>query len=173
LQQSSDDEGGAIRYDSLTIMTTPIRIVFAALALLFASSCLGDEGAKSNKNQVSQAEAAELLINRNWMDLWPETETEKLNVFRFVPDMGGGVFQDRTLFKGVFELFTFRVEGEEIRFHLHHSKERVSSKFTIERVSGPKPFDLKLTIDGSPRGPNVYFGRSVENVTDLGLHPLQ
>lgn len=154
-------------------MTRHTRVILAGIAMLFLSSCQKDDGARDNQNQVSQADAAELLINRNWMDLWPETETEKLNVFRFVPSMGGGVFQDRTLFKGVFELFTFEVKGDELRFNLHHNKQRVSSKFRIERVDGPEPFDLKLTIDSSPRGPNVYFGRSAETVNDLGLHPLK
>ncbi len=154
-------------------MTRHTRIILAAIAILFISSCQKDDGDRDKKNQVSQAEAAELLINRNWMDLWPETETEKLMVFRFVPEMGGGVFQDRTLFKGIFELFTYEVKGGEIHFNLHYNKEKVSSKFRIERVDGPEPFDLKLTIDSSPRGPKVYYGRSVETVSDLGLHPLQ
>ena len=149
-----------------------IRIVVACATLLLAASC-ASETAKHPSDILPEAEAAELLINRNWMDLWPESETEKLNVFRFVPSMGGGVFQDRTLFKGSFELFTFQVQEGAIRFDLHHTKQKVSSSFRIERVDGPKPFDLKLTIESSPRGPDIYFGRSEEIVTDLGLDPLQ
>ena len=157
----------------LATMTRHTRIILAAITFLFIASCQNGDGKEDKNNQVSEAEAADLLINRNWMDLWPETETEKLNVFRFVPSMGGGVFQDRTLFKGIFELFTFEVKGDELRFNLHYNKEKVSSKFRIERVDGPEPFDLKLTIESSPRGPNVYFGRSAETTSDLGLHPLK
>jgi hypothetical protein len=72
--------------------------------------------------------------------------------------MGGGVFQDRTLFKGTFELFSFKVDGDRLRFVLHETKQEVTSPFAIERVDGPAPFDLKLTIPGDPRGPGVYFG---------------
>lgn len=154
-------------------MPHPIRICFAALLVFSIAACGSDRPSSSDGTTVSNEEAADLLINRNWMDLWPESETEKLNVFRFVPSMGGGVFQDRTLFKGTFELFTFAVKGDVITFNLHHTKEKVPAQFRIERVTGPEPFDLRLTIDSSPRGPSVYFGRSSETATDLGLHPLQ
>ena len=36
---------------------------------------------------------------------------------------------------------------------------------SIERVDGPEPFDLKLTLDRSPRGPRVYYGRSAEGAS--------
>ena len=153
-------------------MTMNIRTLLACTTLLLLASC-SSETANHRSIALPEAEAGQLLINRNWMDLRPESETEKLSVFRFVPSMGGGVFQDRTLFEGSFELFTFQAQEGQIRFDLHHTKQKVSSSFRIERVHGPKPFDLKLTIESSPRGPDVYFGRSEEMVTDLGLHPLQ
>jgi hypothetical protein len=81
--------------------------------------------------------------------------------------MGGGVFQDRTLFAGAFELFTFRVDGDTIVFDLHHTHDKVRAAFRIERVDGPAPFDLRLTLDPSPRGPAVYYGRSAETAAEL------
>ena len=83
----------------------------------------------------------------------PETMTDRLHVYRFVPSMGGGVFQDRTLFKGIFELFSFTATGDAITFTLHETHDKVTSAYTIEKVSGPEPFDLKLTIADDPRGP--------------------
>jgi hypothetical protein len=80
--------------------------------------------------------------------------------------MGGGVFQDRTLYKGSFELFSFAVEGDRIRFALHETKQDVTSAFQIERVDGPAPFDLKLTIPDDPRGPKTYFGMRGETDRD-------
>src|SRR4051794_2799606 len=109
-------------------------------------------------NDVSDEEARKLLIDRNWIDRMPENHTDKLHVYRFVPTMGGGVFQDRTLFKGTFELFTFETKADELRFNLPETGQKVVSKFRIETVDGPKPFDLKLTIPADPRGPQVYFG---------------
>ncbi|HEY4181973.1 MAG TPA: hypothetical protein VGM90_34255 [Kofleriaceae bacterium] len=135
-----------------------------ALLLLVASLAACSSPTTSSK--VSPAESRALLIDRNWLDRMPETERDKLHVYRFVPSMGGGVFQDRTLYKGVFELFSFKVDGDHINFDLHETHTKISSAFTIERVDGPKPFDLKLTIPDDPRGPKVYFGMRAETDRD-------
>ena len=137
-------------------MRTALLLVVASLAACSSPS----------STKMSPAESRSLLIDRNWLDRMPETERDKLHVYRFVPSMGGGVFQDRTLYKGVFELFSFKVNGDQIDFNLHETHDKVSSKFIIERVDGPKPFDLKLTIPDDPRGPKVYFGMKSETDRD-------
>lgn len=157
----------------VSIMKRSTQVLLALTLGLLIASCQKDASEQPDKHELADAEAEQMLINRNWMDLWPASESEKLNVFRFVPTMGGGVFQDRTLFQGTFELFTYRVDEGEIRFHLHHKDQRVTTKFRIENVDGPRPFDLKLTLGDSPRGPNVYYGRRAESVNDLGMHPLE
>lgn len=124
------------------------------LPLVLVAACSSDAPSRA----LPAKEAQKLLVDRNWIDRMPETEKDKLFVYRFVPSMGGGVFQDRTIFKGTFELFMFESTDHEIRFVLPETKERVTSKFTIENVDGPKPFDLKLTIPDDPRGPKVYYG---------------
>lgn len=116
----------------------------------------------SKSNDIPDDEARRLLLDRNWIDRMPETERDRLHVYRFVPSMGGGVFQDRTIFKGTFELFMFEATDGEIRFVLPETKEKVTSKFVIEKVDGPAPFDLKLTIPDDPRGPKVYYGMRSE-----------
>jgi hypothetical protein len=117
-------------------------------------------------NEVSNDEARKLLLDRNWLDRMPETERDKLHVYRFVPSMGGGVFQDRTLYKGTFELFRFETSSDEIRFDLPETHQKVVSKFRIEKVDGPKPFDLRLIIDADPRGPQIYYGMRSETDRD-------
>ncbi len=139
-------------------MRSMLVLVLAALAACSSSS--------SSSRQVSADEAKNLLLDRNWLDRMPETERDRLHVYRFVPSMGGGVFQDRTLFKGTFELFSFRVKDGAIQFTLHETHDEVTSPFTIEAVDGPKPFDLKLTIPGDPRGPKVYYGVRAETDRD-------
>lgn len=136
----------------------------ALLAILFATACSSSEAPSSRI--VSAKEAKTLLIDRNWIDRMPETERDKLYVYRFVPSMGGGVYQDRTIFKGTFELFMFEATDGEIRFVLPETKEKVTSKYVIEKVDGPPPFDLKLTIPDDPRGPKVYFGMRSETDRD-------
>lgn len=135
------------------------------MKLLIAAALLA--GACSSRSDgVPADEARALLIDRNWLDRMPETDRDRLHVYRFVPSMGGGVFQDRTLYKGTFELFSFRVEGDQIQFALHETRQDVTSRFAIERVDGPAPFDLKLTIDDDPRGPRTYYGIRAETDRD-------
>jgi hypothetical protein len=132
-------------------------LLIAALAACSSSS---------KSNDVPDDEARRLLLDRNWIDRMPETERDRLHVYRFVPSMGGGVFQDRTIFKGTFELFMFETAADEIRFNLPETKQKVVSKFRIEKVDGPEPFDLKLTIPADPRGPQVYYGIRAETDRD-------
>ncbi len=139
-------------------MRTILGIVFCAA--LAACSTSG------KPHELSRKEQQNLLLDRNWMDRMPETDRDRLFVYRFVPSMGGGVFQDRTLFKGTFELFMFETSDGEIRFVLPETKQKVTSKFTIEKVDGPAPFDLKLTITDDPRGPHVYYGMRSETDRD-------
>jgi hypothetical protein len=145
---------------------------YGLLAFLFCTfaACSSSE---PPSRAVSSKEAKTLLIDRNWIDRMPETERDKLYVYRFVPTMGGGVFQDRTLFKGTFELFMFEATDGEIKFVLPETNEKVTSKFTIENVDGPKPFDLKLTITDDPRGPHVYYGMRSETDKDGRLLDLR
>jgi hypothetical protein len=134
-----------------------ISVVWAAALLSSVVAC-----GSSPSPRIADEDAAKLLINRNWIDRMPETHSDRLHVFRFVPGMGGGVFQDRTLFKGEFELFVFRVHGSQLEFLFPDNGDRVRSHYTIEKVEGPAPFDLKLTLDATPRGPRVYYGIKAE-----------
>lgn len=138
-----------------------------ALVLVAVAACTSHPRDRA----VTGDQARQLLIDRNWIDRMPQTERDRLHVYRFVPNMGGGVFQDRTIFKGTFELFMFETTDKEIRFVLPETHERVTSAYRIEAVDGPKPFDLKLTIDGDPRGPKTYFGIRAE--TDRDGHLLE
>ena len=127
-----------------------------AVTLALAAGCHRHEAQRG----VSPDEARQLLINRNWIDRLPQKVDDKLHVFRFVPSMGGGVFQDRTIFAGTFELFQFRQDGRTIDFDLLHTGRRHMSRFTIEPIAPRKKgdVDLKLTLEDSPRGPSIFYG---------------
>ena len=141
-------------------MAQPSTLVTAlALALAGIAGCSSSHRSGS---QLSGEDARAALIDRNWIDVMPARHEDRLHVYRFVPSMGGGVYQDRTLFKGNFELFTFEASSETLRFVFPHTRERVTSRYTIEPVAGRSPFDLKLTITDDPRGPGVYFGTRAE-----------
>src|SRR3954470_11529441 len=136
-----------------------------AVLLALVTACSSGASHKTS-HDLPDGEARKLLIDRNWIEHMPSTERDRFHVYRFVPSMGGGVFQDRTIFKGTFELFQFETAADEIRFNLLETHDKVVSKFRIEEVDGPEPFDLKLTIAADPRGPQVYYGMRAETDTD-------
>ena len=109
-------------------------------------------------------------------DRRPETERDRLHVYRFVPSMGGGVFQDRTLYQGQFELFRFAASGDTIEFDLPHTGEKKTVRYVIDPLGDGErrgPLDLALRLDGSPRGPSLYFGTRREAADlDAGLRLL-
>ena len=131
-------------------------LVAVATVATLAAGC----GTKSEA--LPPEEAAALLENRNWLDHWPTDQNEKLHVYRFTPSMGGGVYQDRTLFRGTFELFTYELSGEQLRIRWPHEDRSERLRYTIEAVKGPHPFDLKLTFDDNSTGPSVLYGRRSE-----------
>ena len=128
-----------------------------ALAASTLVACGGDPPARAG---LSPADAERVLIDRNWMDRWPEHKDDRLQLYRFTPSMGGGVFQDRTVFKGNFELFQYQEGDQTIEFHFPETDETVRSSYLIERVRGHEPFDLKLLIAHDPRGKGVYWSRT-------------
>ena len=142
-------------------------MLVAALALT-AAAC---SGGKTVSSALPPDQAKQLLINRNWIDRLPQKVDDKLHVYRFVPSMGGGVFQDRTIFFGTFELFTFEADGSRIRFNLLHTGDKRVSAYTIEELATPGPdgVDLQLTISDDPRGTRRYFGWKNEG-RDLDGH---
>jgi len=146
----------------------PLSRAVAVAVVLLAAACSKPAATTS---AVPPEQAKQLLLNRNWIDRLPERVDDKLKVYRFVPSMGGGVFQDRTIFFGTFELFTFEADGQRIRFNLLHTGDKRVSRYTIEPLATPGPdgVDLMLTIDDDPRGPKRYYGWRNEG-KDLDAH---
>jgi hypothetical protein len=146
---------------------------FIVAAMLLAAAC-----GKPTTHALPPDQAKQTLINRNWIDRLPEKVDDKLKVYRFVPSMGGGVFQDRTIFFGTFELFAFEATGQQIRFNLLHTGDKRTSAYKIEELAtpGPEGVDLKLTIADDPRGPKTYYGWKKEGadldgqLATLGRH---
>jgi hypothetical protein len=142
----------------------------SALTLLAALALLPGCRDAKREHALPPPEARRLLLDRNWLDRLPQTPQDRLHVFRFVPSMGGGVFQDRTLYAGHFELFHFDQDGRTIHFKLPHTDEARRAPFFIEPLHAPDedtPFELHLHIEDSPRGPADYYSLRGESSTDL------
>jgi len=140
----------------------------ATVVLTAATAAACHRGASGPRaDRLSAKDAGRALIDRNWMDRWPQHKDDRLRLYRFTPSMGGGVYQDRKVFRGQFELFQYTTGDGTIDFHFPDTDERVRSPFIVERVKNHDPFDLKLIIADDPRGPGVYWARSDMRGGDL------
>jgi hypothetical protein len=109
---------------------------------------------------VSPEEAARLVVNRHWLDRLPEEGSARFHVLLMLPQMQhSGVYQHRDMWKGDFELFFFKVDGPRLTFDLRGSHRKVATGYRIERLQtgSDQPFDLKLVLDRSPRGPRTFY----------------
>src|SRR5579859_7725494 len=97
-----------------------LRNLSFALLVVAAVGC----GGGGDPAALAPDEARRLLPDRTWIDRMPDTERDRLHVLRFLPKMRSGIYQDRTLYAGQFELFGFEHTGDEIRFDLPHRRER-------------------------------------------------
>lgn len=147
----------------------PGRTRASALACAIVMAAAALACSEDGPEEISGEEARDLLENRNWLDEWPRSKDDRLRVYRFTPEMGGGVFQDRTLYRGDFELFNYEIGEGRVRFHFPDSGEDVTTAYRIERVAGPEPFDLRLTFGRAPRGPSVYYGMRAEGSAESAL----
>ncbi len=145
----------------------PLTTVLCLSTVVLLFACSRPAGVRS----MAPDEAYTLLVNRNWLDRMPETRSERFHVLRFIPQMNhSGVYQERTLYQGQFELFAFEHTGEQIRFMLPHTGERRATQYRIDQLQPGEhgPFDLRLQLDRSPRGPATYYGfRRESQATDL------
>lgn len=138
-------------------MARALLVILTVLSLV--AGCAADHTAPA---ALPADQAGALLVDRNWMDRWPTGSRERLEVYRFTPAMGGGVYQDRTLFAGRFELFTFALTPGRIRIDWPDRDVVEQIRYRIVAVDGPPPFDLRLELDGNAVGPRVLYGRRAE-----------
>lgn len=139
-----------------------MRTIGVLVALALAAGCSPAERGPA-ATHLPPDEAARVLLDRNWIDRLPERASDRLHVYRFVPSMGGGVYQDRTVWKGSFELFTFEVRGDELRVATPEDGAARRTRFRVDRIAaGPEGTDLRLVLEDPPRGPTTYYGWSGE-----------
>lgn len=134
-------------------MLGPMRTILLAVALAaLSSACSGDHAS----TRVTDGDARQLLYKRVWLDEEPRTESQRFHVLVF-DKRKSGIYQDRTIWKGAFELFRYKADGSGLSLELPGSDREVKTGYKIERVKHGQA-DVRLTIDKPADGPSVYYG---------------
>jgi hypothetical protein len=150
-----------IAASSTPAYAAPMRIApllaVAALAAPLSTACKHDA---SRPPSVAKDEAATLLHRRIWLDHEPKSGDERFHVLVF--DKGkSGIYQDRSVWKGSFELFRYETDHGRLTFKLPGSKKVVKTAFRIERARRGEA-DVHLVIDEPADGPKEYWGYKME-----------
>lgn len=125
-------------------------LAFTVLVVL-AVGCGREERSRS----VDPRDAARILESTPWFDRAPQSETDVIHLWAFM--RGEGVYFTGNAYKGSFEAFRYFVEDDLVKLRMLDENKTYSMHFRIDRVED-RVFDWKLTLDGAPRGPNVYYG---------------
>lgn len=133
-------------------MRTAIAATIVAVSLS-AAACKQD-GPKPAP--LPPDEAVELLDQRIWLDSEPRGWTDKFHLLVF-DGANTGVYQDRTIWKGAFEIFIYEADGAKLDLRLPGSRKTMKTGFKVEKAKRGEA-DLKLTLDKTFAGPTTYYG---------------
>jgi hypothetical protein len=128
-----------------------MRKVAIALLVVGLVAC----GRSKSRDAVPQHDAEKILESTPWLDRAPESEEDVIHAWIF--PRGEGLYFTGNAHKGAYETFRYWIDDGRIKLKFLSDGSKHEMKFTIERVDD-RTFDYKLTLDRSPRGPQVYYG---------------
>lgn len=110
---------------------------------------------------------ARLLLNRPWFDHYPESTRDEVSLWIWLAG-GIGLHERGTTWRTSFELFEFERHGSDVEMRFLQDGEEARTRFTVTSCDDLPPFDLCLTLDAAPRGPQRYY--SFGGGDDLAAH---
>jgi hypothetical protein len=108
--------------------------------------------------RASPTDENELAFNRVWISHLPQHEKDKISIFAMIDEEEIGIFDERSLFQGDFDIFEYRKDGNSILITLLQTEKKSKSSFKASRCN-EKGFDFCLEIRGNQRGPSRYVSR--------------
>ncbi len=101
---------------------------------------------------------SKLALDRIWVDHLPRTDKDVFQIFAAVSEEEFGVFQATSSWKGNFELFTFKFNGDKIKATFPQDGDREEITIKANRCDEGQ-MDYCLEIGGSKRGVKKYYSR--------------
>jgi hypothetical protein len=147
-----------IEHETITIMiggflmNRRFVIYGAVLAIAVMVWCgMGCQKSYRVLERYSGEAAKNLLLNRPWLDEFPEKPEQKFMVYVFSDENVGAHDKADSAYRHLLEIFMLRASTEKISFLFPHDKRKADSSFKVERISRKGQFDLKLTLEHDPQ----------------------
>jgi hypothetical protein len=139
-----------------------MRTVLLIVAVAALSSSCSREA--TGPARIADGDSAVLLHKRVWLDEEPKRAEDRFHLMVFDKEKTG-IYQDRTVWKGEFELFRYKAENGGLVLKLPGSKKVVKTGFKIEQIKRGQA-DVRLTLDQPAAGPKVYWGYKFDDHAD-------
>jgi hypothetical protein len=127
------------------------KLLFAIVLASSAAACHHDD---AKREVVAQKDAERILEETPWLDRAPQAEEDVIHAYVF---QGEGIYFTGNSYKWSIERFRYYAEQDLLKVRFLDDGAKHDLHYKIERVSD-RVFDYKLTLDGDPRGPSVYYG---------------
>ena len=99
-----------------------------------------------------------LVVDRLWIDHLPRNDRDTVNIFLAIDEESVGVFQATSAWHGVFDIFRFEHDGDQLRLVFPQDGTREKVRARARRCdAGEMDFCLELT--GSGHGVKRYYSR--------------
>jgi hypothetical protein len=138
-------------------------IAAAIVAASLAAACSRD-AQRDQPQPLPPDQAAQLLHERVWLDKEPRHGSDRFHLMAFI-DKEIGVSQERTIWKGAFEMFLYKVKDRSLDVRLPGSRKAVKTTFRVEKARRGEA-DVKLTLDKPFAGPTTYYGYPLDGHAD-------
>lgn len=141
---------------SRTTLFAALLACSAFTGAIALGGCGSDAADSPEATALSAAEARKLLASTPWLDHLPANEGDPIDLLQ-LDRRGHGVYVRGSAYRGTYDTFSYEATDDELRVVFLDGGARTRTGYRIERMKR-KGFDLRLTLNASPRGPSVYYG---------------
>jgi len=131
------------------------------LVVVMVVAVIGVVGWRMHSHRALDAGAQDgrdVLAGRVWLDRMPTNDRDSFNVFALLPNNKIGVFQTRSVWRGVYEAFRYQRSGGQLDATFPQSGD--TEQLTIKaRRCNERGMDFCLDITGNSRGAHRYYSR--------------
>ncbi len=108
------------------------------------------------------------ILGRVWFDHLPKSRTEDVTVAVW---LGGGIglYDKGSAWRSTIDVFEFERRKGVLDMTFLHDKKGASTRFEIKECHDKPPFDVCVTFDDAPRGPQTLYGFAYDDEMEQAI----